>query len=198
MKCFIVPAMNNSSHFQSTHNLNRLLPFIASAPQVDRRCEGTGMGRGLFLLMESPDFLKGKIKSERPWKNTAAPCPDANNMKWPSNSAMTTCRMIRQELCDTRGWARGLEAEGTSRPYAQAEHRHGGGDADSRNATNWNFRHWGLTFYEVKCTTKECNRTLQRYSWGSSCFPAAEKEGANLGVPEQAAPGEWSPLVMPC
>lgn len=65
--------------------------FFPLQPQYpgDSRCEGAGMGRGLFLLVESPDFLRGKIKSECPWKNTAGPCPDANNRKWP-----------RQQCCD--------------------------------------------------------------------------------------------------
>lgn len=79
--------------------------------------------------------------------------------------------------------------------------RQGGVDATLRNVTNWSFRLWGLTFWEVKCTVKGCNRThthTQRYLGGGSCFSAAEKEGADLGVPEWATPRERSPPVMLC
>lgn len=66
----------------------------------------------------------------------------------------------------TWGWACDLEAEGRTRPDAQAEHCHGRGDTTWRNATNWSLQLWVFIFCEAKCTTKD-NRTLKRCSWES-------------------------------
>ena len=74
-----------------------------------------------------------------------------------------------------------LEAEGRSRPDAQAEGRQGGVDAASRNMMNWSFSFWGSTLCEVKCTTKKCSRMLKETLKEALVFVKQRKKGQIWG-----------------